>query len=269
MTVPVRKPYVAGSFYPADSSALKEFLTASLKPISSLSHAKAVILPHAGYEYSGKTTAEVLKRTAVPSHCFLIGPNHRGAGYPFALFPEGSWETPLGPVPVDREFTSGLLESSHDLRADLFAHEREHSLEVIIPFLQFRNPAVKIAPLVIGTLDLDWSRQAAFSLLEFLKTYSNFLIVVSTDMSHYETEDTARRKDQHALRAIETLDEEKLVQVVENHQITMCGFVPVFLSLILVKGLGARKASLVDYRTSAEANGDKRRVVGYAGFIIE
>ncbi len=219
--------------------------------------------------YSAKTAAEVLKRVEIPDLCLLIGPNHQGTGHPFALFPDGSWETPLGPVPIEREFASGLLESSHDIYPDFDAHQEEHSLEVEVPLLQFRNPGVKIVPLLIGTLDWEWAGQVASSMLEFLKNRTDFLIVVSTDMSHYETDEATRKKDQYALRAIEALDEEKFVQAVETHRISMCGFIPVFMSIILVKGLGAKKAALIHYSTSADAGGDKTRVVGYAGFIIE
>ena len=269
MISPVRKPYVAGSFYPAEPRKLQDFLAQHLEPIFPLCPAKAVILPHAGYLYSGKTVGEVLRRVKIPEVSFLLGPNHEGVGEAFALYPEGGWETPLGLVPVDREFTAGLLESSHDLRADPQAHEREHSLEVEVPFLQHRNPRVKIAPLVIGTLDLDWAREVALSLVEYLKSRPHFLIVVSTDLSHYESNAATRKKDRYALEAMVALDETALAKGVESHRITMCGFVPAVVGLVLAKALGAEKGTLVDYRTSAEASGDFDRVVGYAGLIIE
>jgi len=170
---------------------------------------------------------------------------------------------------VDRNFASGLLEACHDLRSDPTAHEEEHSLEVEVPFLQCVNPGVRIVPLLLGTLDLEWTRRVALALVEFLKTHPGLLLVVSTDMSHYESDEATRKKDRYALEAIEALDEEGLVQAVKRHRITMCGLAAVYLSLILLKALGARKASLIDYSTSAEASGDFDRVVGYAGLIIE
>lgn len=185
------------------------------------------------------------------------------------MFPKGTWQTPLGTVSIDSEFASGLLEASHDLRADCLAHEEEHSLEVEMPFLQYRNPEVKIVPLLIGTRDLGRAREAALSLVEFLKGRSSFLMVVSSDMDHYESDSVTRRKDRYAIQAIESLDEKALAKAVQSHQISMCGFVPVYLTLIVLKALGAEKAVLVDYRTSADASGDYDRVVGYAGFIIE
>lgn len=269
MIPPVRKPYVAGSFYPAQASELREFLATSLTPFSPLVQPKAVILPHAGYLYSGRTAAEVVRRVQIPDVCFLVGPNHGGEGHPFALFSEGGWETPLGVAPIERDFAGALLEASHDLSPDSEAHAREHSLEVEVPFLQHRHPEVKIVPLVIGSLNQDWVRRVALSLIETLKTQTRFLIVASTDMSHYESDEAVRKKDPYALRAIEALDEEGLAETVKRHRISMCGLMPVYFALILLKALGAKKATLIDYRTSAEASGDYDRVVGYAGFIIE
>ena len=209
-----------------------------------------------------------MRRVKVPETSFLIGPNHRAQGHPFALIPEGIWETPLGNVPIDRDFASGLLEASHDLTSNFDAHEKEHSLEVEVPFLQYRSPQVKIVPLIIGTLDVDRAHEVACSLVEFLKSRSRFLIVASTDMSHYESDEDTRQKDRYALQAIEALDEVGLRRAVERYRITMCGYVPVYMTILLAKALGVTKATLVDYRTSADTSGDYDRVVGYASFII-
>lgn len=228
-----------------------------------------MILPHAGYVYSGKTAGKVLRQVEVPETCFLVGPNHEGSGERFALYPEGSWETPLGPVSIDRDFAAGLLESSHELRVDWEAHEREHSLEVELPFLQYRNPKVRIVPLAVGTLDRDRAGEVARGLSECLKNRSEFLIVASSDMSHYESDEVTRKKDLAALRALAALDEEAFAEAVEANRVTMCGFIPVYLTILLAKARGATKAELVDYRTSAEASGDYDRVVGYAGVVME
>lgn len=265
----MRRAHVAGSFYPAEPGPLLEFLRDRLVPSPSLRQPKAVILPHAGYVYSGETAALVLRQSHVPDRCFLVGPNHRGVGSSFSLYPEGSWETPLGIVPIDRELTSGLLESCPDLCPDAEAHWNEHSLEVEIPLLQYRNPRIKIAPLVIGTLDLDQTRDVADSMGDFFSNQEEILIVCSSDMNHYENDDLTRKKDRYALDAIEALDEKALDKAVKRYFISMCGFVPVYLTLILVKALGAQKATLLDYRTSADGGGGSERVVGYAGFIIE
>ncbi len=265
----VRKPAVAGSFYPSDSSELGEYLKKGcfqgpVRPV------KALITPHAGYIYSGRTALKVFSQIEVPERNLLIGPNHRGMGSDFALYPDGVWKTPLGEVSVDQDLAAKLLESSHDLHADPEAHGFEHSLEVILPFLQIKNPQARIVPLIAGTLDWERARTAALAMGERLASFADpVLVVVSNDMSHYENEASTREKDRYALDAILNLDPAGLVEAVTRHRITMCGFIPVYMLLIMAATLGITKASLVEYTTSAEASGDYDRVVGYAGFIFE
>jgi len=206
----------------------------------------------------------------VPERVFLMGPNHSGVGADFSVVARGEWETPLGSVPIDEDFAGRLLASSDDIKSDEAAHRHEHCLEVQIPFLQSRNSGIKICPLVIGSLDLLTARQVALACGRVLnQTREPVLTVVSTDMNHYETDEATRKKDQYALQAIENLDEEALAGAVKEYRITMCGFVPVYMLLAMRELLGIKKARLVDYRTSADASGDRNRVVGYAGFIFE
>lgn len=265
----IRKPAVAGSFYPSDSSELGQFLEKSCTQGSSRL-VKALITPHAGYVYSGRTALKVFSQVVIPEINLLIGPNHRGMGSDFALYPDGAWKTPLGEVRVDHDLAAKLLESSHDLHADPEAHGFEHSLEVVLPFLQVKNPHARIVPLIAGTLDWERARAAALAMGEMLATLPEpVLVVVSNDMSHYENEGITREKDRYALDAILNLDPAWLVEAVARHRITMCGFIPVYMLLIMAGTLGITKASLVEYTTSAEASGDYDRVVGYAGFIFE
>jgi AmmeMemoRadiSam system protein B len=265
----IRKPHVAGSFYPSDPSELREFFDSSFQPAKQLVAAKAIVVPHAGYVYSGKTTAHVLSRVQVPETVVLIGPNHNGIGEEFSIDPEGGWETPLGKVSIDSALASELMSRSRHLTANPVAHRFEHSLEVIVPFLQKKNPSVHIVPLLINTMNLQRVKSVALECAEILaKKGGSVLIAVSTDMSHYESDETTRRKDQFALRAIEHMDPDELVHAVQDYRITMCGFVPVYMLLVMREILHFRKATLVDYRTSADATGDYERVVGYAGFVL-
>lgn len=269
--MPVRKPHVAGSFYPADPSELREFCQTQLNASAGdPALARAVILPHAGYIYSGKTAGRVLSRVRIPDSTFLIGPNHAGIGAPFALVSDGQWQTPLGSVLIESGLAGQILDAAPGIESDEWAHRHEHSLEVEIPFLQVKNPGVKIIPLIVGTLDLELARQTAIKVGECLSAVpkESLLIVISTDMSHYEPDIPTRKKDRFALEAIENLDSEALVRVVKEHRITMCGFIPVYMLLVMAAKLGIQSARLVDYTTSAEASGDFDRVVGYAGFIL-
>lgn len=265
----VREPAVAGTFYPADQDTLRRFCAERFSSVP-VSHAKAVMLPHAGYVYSGDTACLVLDKISVPETVFLIGPNHRGIGSDFALQRAGSWMTPLGDVPLDEELSGQILAHCQGIEEDIEAHANEHSLEVEIPFLQTKNPLLKIVPLLIGTLNLQKAKDIALQLGEVLsQSAKKILVVASSDMNHYEEDSLTRRKDQYALRAIQNLDPEALAKAVIDHQISMCGFLPVYMLLVMHRLLTIRHATLVDYRTSADASGDSERVVGYAGFIFE
>ncbi len=266
----IRKPCVAGSFYPADAASLREFCETHLRNEPTLLQARAVILPHAGYIYSGVTACETLSRVAIPSKNLLIGPNHRGLGSEFALWRKGAWETPLGKVAIAEDLSSALLKDSRHLAEEENAHLSEHSLEVLLPFLQTRNPDLTIVPLIVGTLDLDRAREVALECVRALRSLTeNICVVISNDMSHYESDEATRKKDRYALDAIQALDDRALVKAVRQHRVTMCGYMPVYMLLVMAEALGIQKATLVDYRTSAEASGDYDRVVGYAGFIFE
>ncbi len=268
--MPVRKPHVAGTFYPADPAALRRFCGKSAHAETGDIPARAVILPHAGYQYSGKTAWQVLHRVRVPAVNLLIGPNHTGYGSRFAVMEEGEWETPLGRVPLDASLAARLIAASEHIRPDSRAHQYEHCLEVEVPFLQMRNPEIRMVPLVVGGLDLDLAGEAALAIAEVIRRESGpVLIVISTDMSHYEPDEATRKKDAYALKAIENLDREALVRDVRRYDITMCGLVPVYMLLTMAEQIGITKVTLVNYTTSAEASGDYDRVVGYAGFILE
>lgn len=266
----LRKPHVAGSFYPSDAAELREFCDSTLNPSAKETSARAVILPHAGYIYSGQTACLVLAQVHIPKTILLIGPNHWSTGSPFALYAYGEWETPLGRVAVDSDLAAVLVEGCPNLRIDEQAHAEEHSLEVELPLLQAKRADFSMVPLIISETDFDEIRKTAESIGEVLKNRPEpVLVVISNDMSHYEPDAVTREKDRYALDAILALDAKALLKAVQKHRITMCGLIPVYMLLCMKDQLGIKKARLVDYRTSADANGDKNRVVGYAGFIFE
>lgn len=266
----IRAPHVAGTFYPQNAGELRQFIQQHLSVTSHALKAKALVLPHAGYIYSGPTALKVISHVSIPDTLLLIGPNHYGVGSDFALFGEGEWETPLGAVKMDERLAKKILASSPDIIDEPLTHSAEHSLEVIVPMLQMQNPRCKIVPLIVGTLDAHRSRLVAEDIAKaLLPPREDFLIVISTDMSHYEDDEVTRRKDHYALEAITHLDGEGLLEAARKYRITMCGLMPVYMLLSMKDALGIKKATLVEYATSADATGDKSRVVGYAGFIFE
>ena len=265
----VRYPAVAGQFYPGTAEELRLFLDSFCRRELPKVKAKAVVVPHAGYIYSGKVAGETYSRVEIPSDCVVMGPNHTGLGKPASVFPEGVWITPLGEVPVNREITSELVQR-YPYEPDPTAHIYEHSLEVQVPFLQhcsgYRED-LSIVPVVFQHLSYPDCVAAGEALAEVLKGRDS-LIVISTDFSHYVSQQTAEKLDSLAVEAILNLDPEELYRRVHGYNISMCGVIPATVGIIASKLLGAKGAELVMYRTSGDVTGDYTQVVGYAGIII-
>jgi len=263
----IREPRVAGQFYPSPKQALLSYLEQHIDRTVPKKRVRGVIMPHAGYIYSGTTAALTIQQVEVPQTVLLIGPNHTGYGTPFSLMTEGTWRFSFGDVPINREWATKLCAASPLIAADEIAHQFEHSLEVEVPFLYYMNPLVSIVPLTVGTDDRSACRAVAEAIAGCMQG-GGLLVCASTDMTHYEPAVVAEKKDREAIEAIQALDAERLAAAVERRHITMCGFLPVYMTLIITKILGARSAELIDYRTSGDASGDYDRVVGYAGMII-
>ena len=262
-----RESAVAGRFYPAEAERLASEVRRLLgeTPAEGAVRAIGVIAPHAGYVYSGAIAGATFGRIEVPESVVVLCPNHTGHGRPVALWPDGGFETPMGRVPVDAELCARLAESPV-VTVDRAAHRHEHALEVELPFLLARQPALRIAPLCLGPLSLATCAQLGAAIARAAGTGA--LIVASSDMSHYIPAAEARRRDQRALDRVLALDPEGLYETVRAEDITMCGVVPATVMLFAARELGARTATLVRYGNSGDVNGDTRSVVGYAGVIV-
>ena len=278
---PVREPAVAGTFYPSDPSVLERTVRdlLALPAVPGLktwhrqrgkSSAIAVISPHAGYQYSGPVAGKLLGGVAIPEPVVILGPNHTGYGRPFSLMTQGSWRTPLGPVPIATALARRIQEATGLLEEDEQAHQYEHSVEVQIPFLQVRQSKLAIVPIVLApTTGETYHRLGEGIAAAVREAGAPVLLVASTDMTHYEPHETAKAKDAAAIDAMTALDPERLQAVLHERQISMCGYAPTIVTLWAARALGARRGRLVDYRTSGETTGDLDSVVGYAGVVIE
>jgi AmmeMemoRadiSam system protein B len=271
----VRQAAVAGKFYTSDPDELRQELEQMLpQRESSLPEGEAgrplgIVAPHAGYLYSGKVAGSVYGAIAVPDTVLILGPNHTGIGAPAALWPSGQWLTPLGPVPVSSRLSKLILKHAHQVREDVSAHRFEHSLEVQLPFLQYRNPRVSIAALCVSLSDFDSITRMGEGIARAISEYGEqVLMVASSDMTHYESARAARAKDDLALAQVAALDPEALLKVCREKDITMCGVIPTAVMLVAAKALGATQSRLVSYATSGEVNGDLKRVVGYAAVTV-
>jgi len=265
----VRGPVVAGQFYPGTKAALERALS-GLTEKREKEDALGAMSPHAGYMYSGGVAGKVLSRLKARDTFIIIGPNHTGRGPSFSVFSKGKWRTPLGTVDIDEEFAGHLINKSDLFKADQEAHAYEHSVEVQIPFLQYLMKDFKIVPVIIGSMEMKKLKKAGMEIGESLKALKkDATIIASSDMTHYESKEIAEKKDKEALSAILDLDEDGLAEKVRSMDISMCGVAPVVITLSATKCLGAKKAELVDYKTSGDSSGDYSSVVGYGGVIIK
>lgn len=272
----LRQPAVAGYFYKGTADALRKEVGSFIVPGQERVQALGILVPHAGFLYSGPVAGAVYSRVVLPDTFVLIGPNHTGLGAPVSLMAAGAWETPLGTVEIDTGLASAVMRHSPLVRDDSLAHLREHSLEVQLPFIQYFTSEFRIVPVQMLDVRLETcvavGKAVAAAVQERRKTAGSddkgVLVVASSDMSHYEDAHTAREKDEKALRHLLDLDPEGLLRTVREQGITMCGYGPAAAMLIACKALGAKRAELVHYANSGDASGDYKKVVGYAGVLI-
>jgi MEMO1 family protein len=267
----VRHPVVAGRFYPAHPEQLRRQLDQLLpaRPLVA-EPALALVVPHAGWMYSGRIAAATYARTLIPSRVVLLCPNHTGLGVDRALWPAGEWALPGGALRVDQALADAVLRAAR-LTVDPRAHLREHAIEVHLPFLQRLRPDVAIVPVCLGHCSLADCSQIGSGLAQAIVETGmpdDVLIVASTDMSHYVPADVAKRLDGMALERLLALDPDGLYRVVTQQDISMCGFIPTTIALIAARELGASAAELVMYGNSGEVSGDLEQVVGYAGVRV-
>ncbi|WP_081995744.1 AmmeMemoRadiSam system protein B [Thermus sp. 2.9] len=254
----VRKPAVAGSFYPGSAAALQEEVESLLQEAKTppLPGVRGALSPHAGYRYAGKAIAESFRALSAwrgrARRVFLLGPSHFVPFLGVAFFPHRAWATPLGEVAVDREGVEGLLALGRPFLAYEAPFREEHSLEVLLPFLQRLLPQTPILPLLFGEVD---PKEAAEALRPLVGPED--LLVASSDLSHYHPDPVARLRDGRTLEKALALDAEGLARA------EACGRLPWAALTHLARSWNWRP-KLLAYATSAEAGGDRARVVGYA-----
>lgn len=268
----IRLPAAAGRFYPEDPALLRAAVDSSLEDGGREEKipARACLVPHAGYVYSGRVAGAVYRRLEIPSRVILIGPRHFPRGAALAIISDGGWQTPLGVAPVDHLLAGKIVRAFPSLREDAVAHSREHSLEVQLPFLQLIAPAFAFVPIVIGPAKWETLEDLGRALASVIAAESEpVLLIASSDMNHYESDEITRVKDRKAIDRILALEPRNLFDTVREENISMCGYAAAVAVLIAARELGAGRGELIRYATSGEVNGDLQEVVGYAGMVIE
>jgi len=269
----VRRPAVAGRFYPGKADVLKREVNEYLGPdpasAEKVEAALGCVVPHAGYVYSGHVAGAVYRKLPARSSYIILCPNHTGRGAPLAVMSSGEWMTPLGNVPIDTSLAQAVRHGCHLVMEDATAHLDEHSLEVQLPFLQQTVRDFSFVPIAIGVGGYAVLESLGHGLAQAARRAEKpILIIASSDMNHYEPDSITRTKDRMAIDKMLALDPQGLYDVLRREDISMCGYGPAIAMLTAAKELGARNAELVKYATSADTSGDRSAVVGYAGIII-
>lgn len=265
----IRRAAVAGSFYPGTRELLRaqaaDLITWDLQTVRAI----GAVVPHAGYLYSGRVAGAVYARLTFPDVFVILGPNHTGIGAGVAIMADGTWETPMGQVPIDTELARAILQNSRTIEEDDLGHRREHSIEVQLPLLQACGRPFSFVPICLFSSEYAVCQDVGLAVAQAIAgSDRSVLMVASTDMSHYVSREQAKAKDHLAIDAVVACDPQRLHRVVRREGITMCGFHPTTALLIAARELGATSGELISYATSADVTRDDSSVVGYAGLIV-
>ncbi len=273
-----RPPAQAGTFYAETEGELRtqiqnSFLhplgpgTMPSVPANKETGLVGLIVPHAGYTYSGPVAAHSYAKLASSgprATIVILGPNHTGYGSGVSTMTNVEWSTPLGEVEVDGNLAEKIVKNSGLIDVEDKAHRYEHSIEVQLPFLQFIYPRrFRFVPICMMLQDLETSRDVGEAVARAASD-QDVVVIASSDWTHYEPHERAVAKDLEVLKVALSMDEAKFHNVVEERMVSACGYGPVTAMIHATKVLGAKNAQLLTYKTSGDVTGDKRAVVGYA-----
>jgi AmmeMemoRadiSam system protein B len=265
----IRQPFAAGRFYPGSAAEIREMMAVLVDKKTKKEAAIGLLMPHAGYPYSGPVAGAAISRVRLGDTAIIMGPSHTGLGQPFSIMTEGSWQTPLGEVEIDSKLGEKLLAVSDYLQEDAAAHLYEHAVEVQVPFLQYLKPDIRIVPIILASAPAEVYKAIGRDIARAIReSKAKTIIIASGDMTHYEPQQVAEEKDKQAIAAMLKLDEDELTRRYQELEISMCAYGPVVCLITAAKELGATGAELVRYQTSGDTTGDYSGVVGYAGIII-
>jgi len=278
-----RPPAQSGTFYPDTEGALRTQIQQSfLHPLgpgaiptipgTRNQNLLGLIVPHAGYRYSGPVAAHSYYHQAsagIFESIIILGPNHTGLGSGVSTMTEGEWSTPLGDVPIDTDLAQEIVDTSHLVDVEDEAHRNEHSIEVQLPFLQFIYPRrFKFVPICMMLQDLQTSIEVGEAIAKAAENH-RAIVLASSDWTHYEPQEQAQSKDKQAIEEALQMNEKKFQEIIEERSVSACGYGPVTAMIHAAKLRGAKSGNLLSYQTSGDITGDKSAVVGYAAASFE
>ncbi|WP_145306254.1 AmmeMemoRadiSam system radical SAM enzyme [Gimesia fumaroli] len=266
----IRPAGVAGTFYPADPGTLEGQLNDLFHEPGTPERWAAAMVPHAGWMYSGKIAADVLKRIEFPATIIVIGPKHTREGVEWAVAPHRVWQLPNGELESNGDLAKTLSEQIPGLERDAAAHRREHAIEVELPMIKRLAPNSQVVGIAIGGGNLKRCEEFAEGLSHVIQGLDEPpLLLISSDMNHFATDAENRRLDELALEKMRNMDPDGLLEVVQEHHISMCGVLPAVIVMKTLQKMGKlSRVEQVGYTTSGQITGDLSRVVGYAGLLL-
>jgi AmmeMemoRadiSam system protein B len=269
----IRKPVVAGMFYPGSPSQLRkdvQSMLAETPPRPDVGRVVAAIVPHAGYMYSGQTAAAAYAtlRKSDAETVVIVSPSHREHFFSASIYEGDGYETPLGVVDIDATLRARLVKSDEHITSGTEGHRGEHAIEVQLPFLQEVLPGRKILPIVMG----DQQRQLCYLLGQKLGDCLKgkpVILIASSDLSHYYRYDIAEQLDRVIVEDVIQFEHGKLMSDLESDKTEACGGGPIVAVLMAAAQLGGTKATILAHCNSGDITGDKDGVVGYMSAVIE
>ena len=262
----VRRAAVAGSWYPAEPTALAREVDRYLDDAGSPLQGDplAIVAPHAGLMYSGPIAAHAYNvlRGRLLDIAVLVGPSHYVGFDGVAIYGDGAFDTPFGPVPVSKDCAAAIAMGSRLITPHPTAHVREHSLEMQLPFLKRVLPDVEIVPLLMGYQRRETAHALGDAIAVALRG-TRAVIIASTDLSHYQNAATASKLDGRVIQQVERFDADGLMSLLEAMPEHACGGGPTVSVMRAASQLGATDARVLKYGDSGDVSGDKNSVVGY------
>ncbi len=265
----VRKSILSGSWYPGNRTSLKQQIQRLLRSVpvqKKQGRLLSLVVPHAGYMYSGQVAAYAYKLIEGMDwkRIVIIGPSHRAPFPGISVNIQKAYETPFGLVPVDQEFGRRLINSSPDIRFIPYVHAIEHSIEIQIPFLQSVLKGIRIVPVLMGQQDLNTCTILSNQLRRLISINdSKTLIIASSDLSHYHDYKTAKRMDAIFMDDLKRLDVESLILHLKTGRCEACGGGPVITAILFSKSRGANLVTILKSANSGDVTGNMGSVVGY------
>lgn len=263
----IRESVIAGSWYPDDPEVLKKQIANFIKvtPSPSLTgELIALIVPHAGYMYSGGVAGHAYRLLSEQpaDRVLIVAPSHRAYFQGASVYQQGGYRTPLGTVPLDKDIIHSLISASPFFKYVAKAELQEHSLEIQLPFLQVLLPKFSLVPILMGDQSYESCRQLS-DLIATACSGKRVLLIASTDLSHFHSYQEAKRLDQTVLDRVSAFDPEGLAEELKKGNCEACGGGPMITVMLAARRMGANKARILHYANSGDVTGDRHSVVGY------